>query len=58
MKPPINIPIDEKGRKRIEREESKWTAPRLVGLGVISLGAYLLMLILVSHCQISPLPVP
>lgn len=56
MKAPINIPADEKTKGRIEREEESWTAPKLFGLGVVSLGIALTILIVVSHCQVAPMP--
>lgn len=53
---PVNVPVDDKGKKRLEEQEKTWTAHKLVGLGIVSLGAALFLLIVMSQCQITPLP--
>ncbi len=40
----INVPMSEAERKRVEREEHFWTAPRLVGLMFASLAVALTVL--------------
>lgn len=56
MKIPTNVPFSEAEKKRIEREEKSWAAPKLVGLGIVSLGAALALLVFLSDCQLAPLP--
>ncbi|MFW5926380.1 MAG: hypothetical protein ACOCV4_09465 [Myxococcota bacterium] len=58
MTAPINVQTDETNRKRIERQEASWSAPKLFGLGAVSLGLGLLALAIMSQCQVTPLPFP
>ena len=53
---PINVEVSESEGKRINAEERAWTAPKLVGLGVVSLGIALAILVYISSCQLTPLP--
>lgn len=55
---PINVQTDEANRKRIERQEAAWSAPKLFGLGAFTLGLGLVALVIMSQCQITPLPFP
>jgi hypothetical protein len=56
VKIPINVEIDAEGAKRIEAQEKAWTAPKLFGLGVVALGIALAALMVMSQCQVTPLP--
>ena len=53
---PVNVEASEAEARRIEEEARRWTGPQLVGLGIVSLGLALALLIFLSKCQLSPLP--
>jgi hypothetical protein len=57
VKIPINTDISDEGAKRIEAQEKSWTATKLFGLGVVFLGVALAALLVMSQCQVTPLPV-
>ncbi len=44
----INVQMSDDQRKRLEREEHFWTAPRLVALAATTLGTALVVLYLMS----------
>ncbi len=56
VKIPVNVEASEEEMRRIEQEARNWSGPRLVGLGVVSLGLAIALLLFLSKCQLSPLP--
>ena len=50
----INVPVTEAERKRIEREDATWTAPRLITLCAVTLGGALLLLWAMANGYIGP----
>ncbi len=56
VKIPVNVEASEAEARRIEKEARSWTGPQLVGLGVVSFGLALALLLFLSECQLTPLP--
>lgn len=56
MEPPINVPVDEKNARRIERQEKAWTSGKLVVVALISLAIAVTVICLMGSCELTPLP--
>jgi hypothetical protein len=45
----VNVPVGSEDAKRIAREETFWTGPRLFGLTVVTLGIALVVLYVAAN---------
>ncbi len=50
----VNVPVTEAERKRIEREEATWTAPKLIALCAVTLSGAFFLLWAMSNGYIGP----
>lgn len=55
-KVPINVPADDDDAQRIERQEQRWSGPKLTFLALVALGLALVLIVFAGQCELTGLP--